>query len=139
MEAPLYDVSFSPDMAKGVLLYLITKHDKTATENWVKWIDAARPCLAQLGNNCLLAGWPRFCRDDAADKRCTFRPANCDLIEKVGSSMGITDAAICRKGLATFGIRSDYILPSEELAAGGALVNDLGYPAHLAGCRDIHF
>ena len=132
MEAPSHDVSFSPDMAKGVFLYLATKRDKDALARWIKWIDSARPCLAAIGGTCLMQGWPRLCKDDAQDKRCTFRPSTCDLIEKLGIALGVADGPLCRRVLESFGIRTDYILPTTELAAGGGLVNDLGYPSHLA-------
>lgn len=135
-EAPNHDVSFSPDMARGVLLYAVTTKDDDAFRRWVKWIDESRPCLVKLfGSNCYFQGWPRLCTDDAQDKRCTFRPQTCGDIELVGKYLGVAEADICRRVLKTFQIRDDYIIPQTELAFGGALVNEPGFPMHLAGAE----
>ncbi|MCP8631836.1 hypothetical protein NMG10_00665 [Pseudomonas mosselii] len=134
-EAPNYDVSFSPDMARGVLLYAVTTKDAASFRKWVKWIDESRPCLVNLGGNCFFQGWPRLCTDDTQDKRCTFRPQTCGDIELVGKYLGVAEADICRRVLKSFQIRDDYIIPQTELAFGGALVNEPGFPMHLAGAE----
>ncbi len=130
-----YDVSFSPDMARGVLLYAVETNDVAAFRSWVQWIDKARPCVVKVGGTCLLQGWPRLCTDDVKDKRCTFRPTTCNDLELVGKRLGVPEADICRRVLKTFQIRDDYIIPTTELAAGSAVVNESGYPMHLAGAE----
>ena len=134
-EAPEYDVSFSPDMARGVFLYVVTTKDINAFRKWLIWINESRPCLLNLGGNCYFQGWPRLCKDDAQDKRCTFRPQTCGDIELVGKYLGVTEADICRRVLKSFQIRDDYIIPQTELAFGGALINDPGFPMHLAAAE----
>lgn len=130
-----YDVSFSPDMARGVLLYAVTTKDATAYRAWVNWIDKARPCVLKVAGQCVLQGWPRICTDDEKDKRCTFRPTTCNDIENVGKYLGVAEADICRRVLKTFQIRDDYIIPTTELTLGAGLVNEPGFPMHLAGAE----
>jgi hypothetical protein len=134
-EAPKYDVSFSPDMVLGVLHYSLHSLDNVGFKKWLKWIDNARPCLAEVGGRCFVAGWPRVCTDDSQDKRCTFRPGTCNQLELVGKKLGVQEGAICRQVLQSFGIRADYMLPSTEMAASAAIVNDPGYPMHLAAAE----
>jgi hypothetical protein len=135
MEAPLHDVSFSPDMGLGVLHYAVQSADANGFRNWLSWIDRSRPCIAELAGNCFVKGWPRVCTDDTKDKRCTFRPGTCNQLEIVGRHMSVPEGEICRKVLQSLGIRADYILPTTELAASNALVNESGYPMHLAAAE----
>ena len=39
MTHPGADVSFSPDQALGVELYIVTTRDKSAFDIWVAWLD----------------------------------------------------------------------------------------------------
>lgn len=130
-EAPAHDVSFSPDQSLGVQLYLVHKHQKTSFDKWISWVDANRPCTIEFAGNCLLRGWPRFCRDDTVDKRCTFRPGNCQMIERTGTILG-GDGQICKHVMNQFTISPDLFPPLDALIVGSAVVNDTGYPMHLA-------
>lgn len=129
------EASFSPDMALGVWLYVTTEKNSKDYQRWVHWLDAERPCIATLGNTCVVKGWPRVCRDDALDKRCTFRPTTCNLLEIVGKNLSVPEGELCRKVLRDFKIRDDYILPTAELAAADGLFNQPGYPMHLAAVQ----
>jgi hypothetical protein len=131
-EAPAHDVSFSPDMALGVLHYVAHTSDKVAFRLWLSWINTSRPCIAEFAGNCLFQGWPRFCTDDAQDKRCTFRPTNCEDLERTGDYLSVPEGALCRNVLKSFDIRADYVIPTTELVAASALVNDAGFSSHLA-------
>jgi hypothetical protein len=125
---------FSPDMALGVLHYAVAKSDSASLSSWATWLDAERPCIIGSEPYCG-RGWPRFCSDDASDKGCTFRPTNCDDLEKVGSFVGASGTDLCRKVLSSFKIDATYILPTSELALADTLFNDRGFPAHLAAVR----
>jgi hypothetical protein len=133
-EAPKNDVSFSPDQALGVLAYVIHTRDADSFDRWIQWISSHRPCLVTIGNNCVLKGWPRYCTDDQSDKRCTFRPADCALLERVGSALG-KDASICREILKEVNGADEIILPAEVFSVGSALLNDKGFPLHLAAVQ----
>lgn len=57
------DATFSPDMAMGVELYLVTKNDKDRAWKWLMWIHNNVPCVQKVGDTCLLEGLPRFCAE----------------------------------------------------------------------------
>ncbi|SDO99001.1 hypothetical protein SAMN04489798_4390 [Pseudomonas arsenicoxydans] len=135
MQAPKYDVSFSPDMALGVLLYLAQTSDNAAFKSWVRWVDDSRPCIAELAGQCVVKGWPRICTDDSQDKRCTFRPSTCNYFELMGIKLGVPEGNLCRRVLQSFGIRADYILPTTEMAMSNAVFNEPGYPMHLSAAE----
>jgi hypothetical protein len=126
------DDSFSPDQALGVMLYATTAKERSVFERWLSWIDDNRPCLVNFGGKCLLSGWPRYCTDDQADKRCTLRPIDCAALEIAGQNLSASNGALCKKVLAEFQINTDFFIPIDQLSAGAALVNDVGYPMHLA-------
>lgn len=126
-EAPAHDVSFSPDQALGVMLYLVTSHDAASAKKWIKWLNDNRPVLSNLFG-VEVKGWPRYCRDDSKDKRCTFRPNDCVMLQKVMEAVG-TDGALCPQ------IVGD-VFPAVELSVlGSATINSLGYPLHLAAVQ----
>lgn len=127
--------SFSPDMALGVYNYIVKSNDKGAFERWLKWLDANRPCVITVAGSCLLQGWPRFCPDDGPQKGCTFRPTNCDDLEKVAMATGAQGGDLCRRVLQDFKIKPDYIVPTQQLALADALLNDLGFSLHLAAAK----
>jgi hypothetical protein len=133
-EAPSHDVSFSPDQSLGVLLYVLKKKDKARFKAWVSWIERKRPCLVQVGDSCLKQGWLRFCTDDQDDKRCTLRPGNCVTIERVAEVIG-EDGQLCRRVMRELGLSEDILIPMEQSALSSALVNDKGFPLHLAGVQ----
>jgi hypothetical protein len=131
-----HGVSLSPDQALGVLLYITATGDKAAFEQWVSWIDANRPCVIKLVGKCYVFGWPRYCDDDVPDKRCTFRPVDCGQLEVIGHNIGASNGALCKKVLQEFKIEvDDFFVPVEHLAAGSALLNEPGFPMHLAATR----
>jgi hypothetical protein len=141
-----HDVSFSPDQALGVMHYVYQKRQQGpgAFDRWLTWIDTNRPCVFP---SCLgkIKGWPRYCDDDAKDKRCTLRPTDCGLLEYLGPSVRSTKGGICKKVLEEFGINTefeyersegkDFFIPLDTLAVGAAVLNDSGFPLHLVGVR----
>lgn len=129
-QAPVHDVSFSPDQALGVLLYALATTDKRAFEAWLEWLEANRPCVASINNRCIKKGWVRFCTDDA-DKRCTLRPADCVRLEMVAAKLAL-DGSVCRRAARELGIPEDMFLPLDEFTLEAARINDPGYPRHLA-------
>lgn len=94
--------SFSPDMAMGVQLYLVTTKDTASAERWIGWLDKHRPCWAGSEPTCdgplpgmtNFRGLPRFCTDEPSppqpedgelekrlrqlhiDPRCSMRPGD---------------------------------------------------------------
>lgn len=128
-EAPVHDVSFSPDQSLGVLLYVLTKHDRAAFDRWTSWLEANRPCAIEIADHCVQRGWLRFCRDDA-DKRCTLRPADCVRIEMTARSLG-TDGGVCRRVMKELKLPEDVLLDIDDFLVSSAAVNDPGYPLHL--------
>jgi hypothetical protein len=94
--------SFSPDMAMGVQLYLVSAKDTASAERWISWLDAHRPCWGGVEPTCdvplldikNVRGLPRFCTDEPGppqpedgdqekllrqlrvDPRCSMRPGD---------------------------------------------------------------
>lgn len=129
-EAPQHDVSFSPDQSMGALLYILQRRDADRFSAWLAWIESNRACLFEIGGHCVQRSWPRFCRDDD-DKRCTLRPADCLRLELVGRIVG-RDGQVCRRVMAEFGLPDTLIMPLDKWILGSAIVNEPGYPMHLA-------
>lgn len=104
--------SFSPDMAMGAQLYLITAQDSASATKWLGWLDAHRPCWAGNEPNCTspllpglgsVRGLPRFCTDEPGppqpdetseqktlrqlgiDPRCSMRPGDLALLAQTRS------------------------------------------------------
>lgn len=129
-------VSFSPDQALGVLLYLTKTRSVDAFNGWTSWLYAHRPCLVDLGGTCVFAGWVRYCPDDVYSKGCTFRLIDCANLAVSGKYLGSSSADLCRRVLISFNIDvdkiRDFIYPTELLATGAAAVNETDYPLHLA-------
>jgi hypothetical protein len=129
-EAPDHDVSFSPDQALGVLLYVVSTGDAASFSKWLSWIENNRACLIAVGGRCVQNGWLRFCRDDR-DKRCALRPADCVRIEALAGRLGV-DGGLCRRVMKELGLPEEVLLPVEDFLLGAAAANERGYPLHLA-------
>ncbi|MGO4741736.1 hypothetical protein AB4099_34920 [Bosea sp. 2KB_26] len=130
-EAPDHDVSFSADQALGVFAYLIRTKDAQAFNRWIEWINEKRPCLITI-STCIVKGWPRYCTDDQADKRCTLRPVDCAWIEAIA---GYTDG---KRGLCeeiTSSLKLPQVPAIDIFVAGSAAVNKVGFPLHLAAVQ----
>ena len=135
---PNYDVSFSPDQALGVMLYVAASKDLSAFDRWVDWMADNRPCIIQLGSRCIQKGWLRYCSDDVPDKRCTFRPDDCTYLQATGIYLGSKQADLCDKVLDELGstvapFPKSAILPVPAQVLASATVNTPGFPLHLAG------
>lgn len=123
--------AFSPDMALGVQLYLITTKDTVRAKHWVEWLDSHVPCTFELFGTCLLKGLPRFCTDDVQDKGCTMRPgdaamlaATVNYLQRNASLPTLPDGRL-RGYLGTFsGL-------SEQLEQLSSIVNKPGFSQHL--------
>jgi hypothetical protein len=130
-------VSFSPDQALGVLLYVTKTQTKVAFQNWTAWLMSHRPCLVEFPRgNCILKGWPRYCPDDLYTKGCTFRLIDCADLDVSGKFLNAPSGSVCKEVLQTFHIDvqkiKDFLYPTELLALGAAAVNEPDYPLHLA-------
>lgn len=134
MEYPSTDVSFSPDHTRGVLLYAATTGDAAALERYGDWIENNRPCLVPNPfGGCAVLGWPRLCRDDQVDKRCTFRPWTCVSFALASTRLSAPRLDVCGRVLRQLKIEvSNFFDKAEMYATGSALVNDPGFPMHLA-------
>jgi hypothetical protein len=129
------DDSFSPDQALGVMLYVTAEKQSGAFANWAKWIEDNRPCWISAGG-CKLAGWPRYCTDDTADKRCTLRPVDCALVEAVGVFLSAgTNSLVCKATLESVGYNKPFDWPLEPMALGSTILDDVGFPMHLAAVQ----
>ena len=131
---PGEDVSFSLDQALGVMLYVAKAGDLTAFDRWVHWLDANRPCLTKIGDQCLVNGWVRFCTDDA-DKRCTARPGDCAFLEATGRFVGSSNAGLCSDILRQLHLPNDWLPSVSEQVLGSASANTTGFPLHLAAVQ----
>jgi hypothetical protein len=129
---PSADVSFSPDQALGVMLYTAVVKDVAAFDHWAQWLDDNRPCIVEIGGNCLQKGWLRYCTDDVPDKRCTLRPGDCAFLTATGKYIGSSRVDLCEMVLKELNLPSSFIpsVPSQVLAS--ASVNETGFPLHLA-------
>lgn len=120
--------SFSPDMALGVQLYLLTTKDTERALKWMLWLHDLVPCSIELGSSCLLQGIPRFC---APDPGCTMRPGDAGVLAQTVNYMqkraGLPDLPHGRlKGyLGSFASLAEMI---NEL---DSQVNRPGYSQHL--------
>ncbi|MGO8174607.1 hypothetical protein ACC764_29450 [Rhizobium ruizarguesonis] len=133
------DVSFSADQSRGALLYALTKNDPSRLAAYANWIMQHRPCLVDIGG-CRIYGWPRLCTDDASDLRCTFRPWTCVTFQLAGKRLSVASADVCGAALKLLKLDvPDFFFATSQLegkvaayASGSAVVNDPGYPLHLA-------
>lgn len=87
-------VSFSRDMAAGVMLYLISTRDKEAATKWLRWIKGNRACMLDnptgVGGDCLRRALVyRYCRDDGRDQRCAMVPGSWELLTAVWNKLGL--------------------------------------------------
>lgn len=86
--------SFSPDMALGAQLYLVTTRNKSRGDLWLKWLDEHRPCWGASEPDCKIdieippilsihkinaRGLPRFCTDEPGPPQ----PEDTDLDKKL--------------------------------------------------------
>ena len=131
---PGADVSFSPDQALGVMLYVAVSKDVNAFDRWLKWLDENRPCLVKVGSLCLQKGWVRFCTDDA-DKRCTARPGDCAFLEATGTFLASSAGDICTRILKELHLPSNWLPSVPTQVLGSASANTPGYPLHLAAVQ----
>jgi hypothetical protein len=134
---PTYDVSFSPDQALGVMLYTGVAKNVIAFDGWVQWMADNRPCLVEIGGNCVPKGWLRYCTDDIPDRRCTLRPGDCTYLKATGIYLGSSKGDLCDKVLdelpsavAPFPKSAILSVPAQVYAS--ASVNQVGFPLHLA-------
>lgn len=107
--------SFSPDMALGAQLYLVTTTDTFLASRWIGWLDAHRPCWAGNEPACAvpalgltnIRGLPRFCTDASSppqpddseadkslrklgiDPRCTMRPGDLAVLGQTRNFMKV--------------------------------------------------
>ncbi|CBJ52312.1 hypothetical protein [Ralstonia solanacearum] len=123
--------SFSPDMALGLQLYLITKKDAARAHKWLLWMDQHVACSIEAFGVCLLRALPRFCTNDAPDAGCTLRPgdaamlaATVNYLERNASMPALPDGRL-RGYLGSF---SGYGPAITEL---DAMLNKPGYSQHL--------
>lgn len=120
--------SFSPDMALGVQLYLISTRDTARAQKWFGWLHELVPCSVQLGTSCLLRGIPRFC---SPEQGCTMRPGDAavlaqtvSFLQKQAALPALPDGRL-RGYISSF---SDMAATLNELDAN---VNRAGYSQHL--------
>lgn len=125
--------AFSPDMALGVQLYLITTGDAARAQKWLTWLHNNVPCALELFGKCLVEGIPRFCTDDAKEKGCVMRPGDAAALSETVSFLQN------RHGLATLpsgrlrgylGTMSGLGPQLEEISS---YVNKPGFSQHLVG------
>jgi len=98
--------SFSKDMAKGVLLYLLTTKDTESAELWLKYIHKTK----------------RLCTDDD-DKRCSIVPTTWALFNYVWSKLGLEKTQNMKAG----------IIGNSVANLMSAKTSPLGYQLHLVG------
>lgn len=129
--------SFSHDQGLGVMLTVVTKRSDPAYRNrlsdWVRWIDANRPCVIG-GEPLCVRGWPRVCRDDTEPpnwplKGCSLRPGDLAMMQTVLGRLGLDLIPDPWPIKDTFGKFREWAIP---FILSGASLNDLGYPSHLA-------
>jgi hypothetical protein len=78
------NASMSEEQTWGTFLYLLESHNKSAFENWVKWIsDESRPCELKLLGHCALRGLPQWCKDTTQFAACNFLPYECTLFKSL--------------------------------------------------------
>jgi hypothetical protein len=105
-------VSFSPDMALGVLSYVLARHDVGKFDRWLTWITEhrgklsgkqikglAKNQIAQLhwsqwqidaAADIIASSLPdrlTYCTDDDEEAGCTLRPGDCAIIKRVGIAL----------------------------------------------------
>lgn len=122
--------SFSPDMALGVQLYLVTTKDVERARKWLVWLHDLVPCsIPGSGGGCRLHGLPRFC----TDKVCTLRPGDGAILAQTvthlqrTAGMGPIPNGRLRGFLGTFSGLSEDVLKVD------ASVNKAGFSQHLTG------
>ena len=98
--------SFSRDMAKGVLLYLITTKDTDAAKKWLQYIENKG----------------KLCTDDT-DKRCSITPTTWALFAYTWKYIGLKETFMMKIG--TVG--------DDTAQAVAAKTNPIGFQLHLIG------
>lgn len=123
--------SFSPDMALGVELYLLSSKDQARAYKWLMWMDEHVACSLNVLGWCAVRALPRFCTDDAPDGGCTMRhgdaatlAATVDFLQRQAGMPALPDGRL-RGHLGTF---SGY---GPAIAAIDANLNRPGYSQHL--------
>ncbi|MFT3811875.1 MAG: hypothetical protein QM740_00715 [Acidovorax sp.] len=129
--------SFSPDMALGVQLYLVTTKDVDSGWKWLMWLHNHVPCWVVIGGTCIVqAPIPRFCTDlpkegEKENFECTLRPGDSAALSSTVSwlqkNAGLSELpnGSLRGNLGTFSGK----MPS--LLEAAALVNRPGFSQHL--------
>jgi hypothetical protein len=126
------DATFSPDMALGVQLYLITKRDYERGWKWLVWLHDNVPCTVKswFSDTCWVEGLPRFC---APQQGCTARPGDLatlswtvDYLQKNAGMPPLPDGRL-RGMLGTFSGIGSF---NKELDAN---LNKPGFSQHLVG------
>lgn len=129
--------SFSPDMALGVQLYLVTTKDVDSGRNWLLWLHNHVPCWVELGGTCIVrAPVPRFCTDppkegEKENFECTLRPGDSAALSSTVSwlqkNAGLADLpnGSLRGNLGSFSGKTPSLLEAS------ALVNKPGFSQHL--------
>jgi hypothetical protein len=124
------DATFSPDMALGVQLYLITKRERDSGWKWLLWLHETVPCTMKslFSETCWVYGLPRFC---APHQGCTARPGDLatlswtvDYLQKNAGMPDLPDGRL-RGMLGTFGGVGSF---NKEL---DAILNKPGFSQHL--------
>jgi hypothetical protein len=126
------DATFSPDMALGVQLFLITKRDRERGWKWLTWLHENVPCTMKswFSNACWVEGMPRFC---APHQGCTARPGDLatlawtvDFLQTRAGMPPLPDGRL-RGMLGTFAGIGSF---NKELDAN---LNKPGFSQHLVG------
>lgn len=124
------DATFSPDMALGAQLYLITKWDSERGWKWLMWLHGNVPCVLKswFSDACWLRGAPRFC---APHHGCTARPGDLatlswtvDFLQQKAGMGALPDGAL-RGALGTFSNIGSW---NKEL---DSMLNKAGFSQHL--------
>lgn len=124
------DATFSPDMALGAQLYLITKRDRERGLKWLMWLHENVPCVQKswLSDACWLQGAPRFC---APHQGCTARPGDLATLSwtvdflQTKAGMAALPHGTLRGALGTFGGIGSW---NKEL---DSMFNKAGFSQHL--------
>lgn len=126
------DATFSPDMALGAQLYLITKRDRDRGWKWLVWLHENVPCSVKswFSDACWVQGLPRFC---APHQGCTARPGDLatlswtvDYLQTKAQMPALPDGRL-RGMLGTFSGIGSF---NKELDAN---LNKPGFSQHLVG------
>lgn len=129
--------SFSPDMALGVQLYLVTTKDVESGWKWLMWLHSHTPCWVEIGETCIIqAPVPRFCTDppkegEKENFECTLRPGDSAALSStvtwLQKNAGLAElpTGSLRGNLGSFSGKTPALLEA------ASLVNKPGFSQHL--------